>query len=228
MCLETAENLLESRGWSVMQHMGQQTRFWKHHTFDNNPTRWAHEVTACIFYLALEKAHQPGRVVHSSAGNSTDVQVMVPCPAAAVHYTRVCAICSGWQVSAVHPVNDEACTLVFHFWPLCRVYISSPPWYYASVPFAGVSRIPESTLYSEEDESSVFKPTNRSSIDRLYYHFYTETVPPSSDHYCIDIVVSSSDHFYTETVPPSSDRYCTKKVAPPSDNIHLNEPNNLN
>ena len=34
-----------------------------------------------------------------------------------------------------------------------------------------------------------------------------ETVAPSGDHYCIDLVVSSSDHCCTETVPPSSDHY---------------------
>ena len=54
-------------------------------------------------------------------------------------------------------------------------------------------------------------------------HCFTMTEAPSSDHYCIGIVVPSSDHCYTETVPPvppSSDHYCTKEIAPPSDHLH--------
>ena len=53
-------------------------------------------------------------MMNRSAGNSTDVHVMVPCPEAAVHHTRVCAIYSDRQLPAVHSVFDEACKLVFH------------------------------------------------------------------------------------------------------------------
>ena len=52
--------------------------------------------------------------VHSSAGKPTDVQIVVPCPAVAAHHARVCPINPVWQLPAVHPVIDEACTLVFH------------------------------------------------------------------------------------------------------------------
>ena len=43
-----------------------------------------------------------------------------------------------------------------------------------------------------------------------------ESVVPSSNQYCIDIVVPSSDHCYT---PPFGDDYFTKKVAPLSDHF---------
>ena len=51
-------------------------------------------------------------------------------------------------------------------------------------------------------------------------HFCIEIVPPSGDHYGINIVVPSSDHCCTETVPPSSEHYGTTKVVPPSDHLH--------
>ena len=46
-----------------------------------------------------------------------------------------------------------------------------------------------------------------------------DTGAPSSDHYCIDVVVPSSDHCYTERapterVPPSSDHCYTETVPP--------------
>ena len=49
-----------------------------------------------------------------------------------------------------------------------------------------------------------------------------DTGAPSSDHYCIDVVVPSSDHCYTERapterVPPSSDHCYTETVPPYSD-----------
>ena len=40
----------------------------------------------------------------------------------------------------------------------------------------------------------------------------SQSVAPSSDHYCIDIVVPSSDHCNIESVAPSRDHYCTKKL----------------
>ena len=67
----------------------------------------------------------------------------------------------------------------------------------------------------------------------------TESVLPSSDHYCIDTVAPSGDHCFTNTVAPSSDHYCsdlvvphsdhygTRKVAPPSDHLHYKERNNV-
>ena len=66
--------------------------------------------------------------MHISAGKPTDVQIVVPCPAAAAHHARVCPINPVWQLPAVHPVIDEACTLVFHVrpLPLRMVDISSP------------------------------------------------------------------------------------------------------
>ena len=55
----------------------------------------------------------------------------------------------------------------FHFWPLplCTSDIISPPRYDDSVSFASpyICRIPEWTLHSQEDESCVIKPGNRSS-----------------------------------------------------------------
>ena len=63
-------------------------------------------------------------------------QVLVPCSAAAAHHTHV-----------------------------CMADISSPPRYDESVSFASpyISRIPKGILHSQEDESCVFKPGNRSS-----------------------------------------------------------------
>ena len=84
---------------------------------------------------------------------SRKLQVMVHCHAA------VCTIYPVWQLPALYPVIDEACTLVFHWWPLplplCTMDISSPPWYDNSVSLASpnVSRIPGGTLHGQEDES---------------------------------------------------------------------------
>ena len=179
------ENIPESTGWTVLSTgSGRCCNIWEsglvsesitHHPNKTSPPGdslyLSHGIgtgtpRTCEANRVQHGAHEPGRVVHGSAVTSTDVKVMVPCPATAVHYTLVCAIYSGWQVHAVHPVIAEACTLVFHCWPLCRVDISSPPCYHDSVSFASpcVSRIPEGTLYSQEDEPSVFKPVKRSSI----------------------------------------------------------------
>ena len=74
------------------------------------PTRRrAHYVTACVLHLAWDKARQehlksPSPTLSLGAWKTdapfsrkpyTDVQVMVPCPAAAVRHTRVCANYSG-------------------------------------------------------------------------------------------------------------------------------------
>ena len=68
----------------------------------------------CEINRAQHRTQESGRLVHSSAGKPTDVQIMVPCPAAAAHHAHVCPINPVWQLPAVHPVIDEACTLVFH------------------------------------------------------------------------------------------------------------------
>ena len=87
----------------------------------------------------------------TSAQISRKLQVMVHCHAA------VCTIYPVWQLPALYPVIAEACTLVFHLWPLplCTLGISSPPWYDDSVSLASphVSRIPGGTLHGQEDES---------------------------------------------------------------------------
>ena len=67
-----------------MQHVGKQTRFWKHHTSPQHdePTRW--QLVSCTYNI-LEKhtkniwsqrsptqnhwTHEAGRLVHGSAGN---------------------------------------------------------------------------------------------------------------------------------------------------------------
>ena len=58
--------------------------------------------------------------MHSSAGMLTNVQIVVPLPAAAAHHTRVCPINPVWQLPAVHPVIDEACTLAFDHYHYAR------------------------------------------------------------------------------------------------------------
>ena len=55
-------------------------------------------------------------------------------------------------------------------------------------------------------------------------HYCIEVVAPSGDHYCMDIVVPSSDHCCIETVPQSSDHYGTTKVAPPTGLLHAKIP----
>ena len=74
-------------------------------------------------------AHAPERLVHWSAGNAIDVHVPVPLPAAAAHHTRVSAIYPVWQLPVVHPVIDEACTLVFHFYQLPLCMVTSVIWW---------------------------------------------------------------------------------------------------
>ena len=95
-------------------------------------------MTACVLHLQyIGKVHQEH--VKSTEPNteplnpwgwqtgaqfSRKLQVMVHCHAA------VCTIYPVWQLPALNPVIDEACTLVFHLWPLplCTTGISSPPW----------------------------------------------------------------------------------------------------
>ena len=132
----------------------------KHH-----PTWRAYQVTACVLHLQyIGKAHQE-HVMSTEASTeplnpwgwqtgaqfSRKIQVMVHCHAA------VCTIYPVWQLPALYPVIDEACTLFFHLWPLplCTMGISSPPWYDYSVSFASphVSSIPGGTLHGQEDES---------------------------------------------------------------------------
>ena len=147
----------------MLQHVGKQTNFWKHHTSPQHdePTRW--QLVSCT-YNNIGKAHQehvkstePNREPlnpwgwQTGAQFSRKLQVMVHCHAA------VCTIYPVWQLPALYPVIDEACTLVFHLWPLplYTMGISSPPWYDDSVSLASphVSRIPGGTLHGQEDES---------------------------------------------------------------------------
>ena len=108
--LETVGNLLESSGWTgalvqaCVPTSGKADSFLK--AAHITRTRRAHQVTACFLHQALAEAHQEhvkttepnteplesGILVHSSAGKPTNVQIMVPCPAAAAHHTRVCPI----------------------------------------------------------------------------------------------------------------------------------------
>ena len=48
-------------------------------------------------------------------------------------------------------------------------------------------------------------------------HCCTEIVLPSSDHYCIESAAPSGNHSCTETVLPSSDHYCIESVSPSGD-----------
>ena len=88
--------------------------------------------------------------MHRSAGNSTDVQVLVPCPAAAAHHTRVCAIYPVCQPTDVHPVIDKAC----FFSLLTIVPTTSDYGGYLSYLYPHIlCRIPEGTLHSQVNEA---------------------------------------------------------------------------
>ena len=60
--------------------------------------------------------------MHHSAGNSTHVQVLVPCPEVAAHHTRVCAIYPACQPTDVHPVIDKACNSLLTIVPTTSDY----------------------------------------------------------------------------------------------------------
>ena len=140
--LKTTENILESSWWTGelvqagVAACGKADSFLKasHITQHDEPTRW--QLVSCT-YNNIGKAHQEH--VKSTEPNteqlnpwgcqtgtqfSRKLQVMVHCHAA------VCTIYPVWQLPAWYPVIDEACTLVFHLWPLplCMMGISSPSW----------------------------------------------------------------------------------------------------
>ena len=63
----------------------------------------------------------------------------------------------------------------------------------------------------------------------------SDSIVPSSDHCCTEIVLPPSDHYCIETVAPSGDHYCIDLVVPSSDNYRhlvitytLKERNNVN
>ena len=139
----------------MFQHLGKQTRLWKHHTSpqQDEPTRW--QLVSCYNHWkrftknmwsqpSPTLSQTPGRLVHRSGlrkRNRCSSYGSLSCSGSFYHraYTCLCDLSSlASSRCSLHPVIDKAFTLVFHCWPLplCTADISSPPWYDYSVSFA--------------------------------------------------------------------------------------------
>ena len=130
--LETAGTLLESSGWTGTLVQACVSTSGKADTFLKaahiTRTRRAHQVTACFLHQALEEAHQehvkttePNTEPMSLEGWCTVQQESQPMfkfwfLVLQLQLTILVFVRSirSWQLPAVHPVIDEARTLVFH------------------------------------------------------------------------------------------------------------------